>query len=181
MNLVNTELSILDFLQEHLKCSFLDKIVPVITALGDKGIIWIALALFFIITGKQRKIGFMIAAVLIIGFIDGNLLLKNIIARERPFTYIEFPELLIAQPKDYSFPSGHTMSSFGVAFVILYGNKKLGAAALIIAALIAFSRLYLYVHFPTDVIGGILLGCFNTILAVCIVNKAEKTLMLRRT
>jgi undecaprenyl-diphosphatase len=89
-----------------------------------------------------------------------NLLIKPLVARPRPFTINTDIRLLITAPTDYSFPSGHTAASFAVAFSLLFGKNKLCSLAFILSALIAFSRLYLYVHYPTDVFAGILIGCF---------------------
>lgn len=88
----------------------------------------------------------------------GNLILKNLVARSRPFFFNTAVDLLISVPTDYSFPSGHTMSSFTAAVILYHADKRLGIPALILAFLIAFSRLYLYVHFPSDVIAGALIG-----------------------
>lgn len=152
------DLSILDFIQEHLKCDFLDKVLPLITRLGDAGIFWIVLGLVFLFSIKTRRMGFQMLASMALGFIIGNLILKNVIARERPYTLNENIILLIKEQLDYSFPSGHTLASFEGAITIFFYNKKWGIWALLLASLIAFSRMYLYVHFPTDILGGILLA-----------------------
>lgn len=106
---------------------------------------------------------------LIFGLIFGNLTLKNIFQRPRPFdtpgALLDGDSLLIPRPGEYSFPSGHTTSSFAAAVGIFLFNKKWGIPALIMAALIAYSRLYVYVHFPTDILGGILLGTACALLA----------------
>ena len=95
---------------------------------------------------------------MLIGLIIGNLLLKNLIARERPCWIDSEISMLIAIPKDYSFPSGHTLSSTISAVVLMRERKYFGIPAIILAILIAFSRMYLFVHFPTDILGGMLLG-----------------------
>ena len=98
------------------------------------------------------------AVALILGFIIGNIVLKNVIGRIRPYDVNTDFALLIHTLKDYSFPSGHTLCSFEGAVCIFTHNKKWGVSALFLASLIAFSRLYLYVHYPTDVLAGIILG-----------------------
>ena len=98
------------------------------------------------------------AIALSLGFIFGNLLLKPLVGRIRPYDITPNINMLVNALSDYSFPSGHTLSSFAVATVILCFNKKIGIFAMIIATLIGFSRLYLYVHFPTDVLCGAILG-----------------------
>lgn len=134
-----------------------------ISSLGNAGLLWIILALVFICTKKYRRFGATMLLALLLGLIIGNGALKNIVARERPCWINETVELLIAVPKDYSFPSGHTLASFGAATALFWNKKTWGAAAYALAALIAFSRMYLYVHFPTDILCGILLGlCTGT-------------------
>ena len=157
--------AILDFIRDNLKCGFLDVLMPYITAIGNGGILYIILALFLIMFKRTRKYGIMLGAALLFGLIFGNLILKNVIARPRPFSGKEI-ELLISPPSDWSFPSGHTMASFEMASVVFYMNRKTGYIAILVASLIAFSRLYLYVHFPTDVLGGLLLGTFFGFCAI---------------
>lgn len=133
--------------------------MPKITVLGDKGLFWILVALVLICTKKFRKVGIMLGIAYIFGFLIGNLTLKPLIGRIRPYDVNTEIELLIAALSDYSFPSGHTLICFEAATVLmLTERKKFGFAALIIAILVAFSRLYLYVHYPTDVLAGMILG-----------------------
>ena len=88
-----------------------------------------------------------------------NCLLKNLVAETRPYDVANFTDLIVKKPKDYSFPSGHTAASFAAVTALFMSRKKLlGAISCVIAILIAFSRMYLYVHFPTDIIGGIVVG-----------------------
>ncbi len=165
------ESGILDKINEIFSSEFLDTVMPVITKLGDKGIIWIILTLVFLCFKKTRKIGFSMALSLIIGYLVGNLFLKNVVARIRPYNLNPEISLLVPKLSDYSFPSGHTLSSFEAATAIFIRNKKLGIPALVLAVLIAFSRLYLYVHYPTDVLAGVVLGIGIAILASFIVDK----------
>lgn len=152
------DFAILDFIQNNLKCGFLDWLMPRISALGNSGIIWILIAIAFLFTKSYRKQGIALAVGLIIGFLVGNVTLKPLIARMRPSWINTEIELLIRNPLDFSFPSGHTLSSFIAAILITLNNKKLGAIVLPLAALIAFSRMYLYVHFPSDILGAIILA-----------------------
>lgn len=166
------ELSILNFIQEKFKCAFLDWFMPVITKLGDGGIFWIVIAVILLISKKYRKIGAMMSVSLILGLIFGNGILKNVVARTRPYDMDNVGvTLLVKRLSDFSFPSGHTLASFEACTVLMINNKKMGIPALIIAILVALSRLYLYVHYPTDVIGGIVLGVLFGFLACFIVNK----------
>lgn len=153
------DLKILDFLQT-LRTPVLDAILKFITYLGDDGIIWIVLTLAFLCFKKTRRYGIIMAISLVAGTVIGNMVIKNIVARARPFTVNPdiLPSLIIAPPDSYSFPSGHTLASFECATALFMCNKKMGIPALILAALIGFSRNYLYVHYPTDVIVGALLG-----------------------
>lgn len=158
--------AILDFIQKYLGCGFLDYIMPKITSLGNGGFIWIVSAICLIFSKKYRKYGIGMIIALALGAILGSVILKPLIARPRPcHVNGEFP-LLINLPSDFSFPSGHTMSSVSSAIILRYANKKWGITAIILAVLIAFSRLYLYVHFPTDVIAGTLFGIFFAVLVV---------------
>lgn len=150
--------SILQWIQENLKCGFLDGAMPVVTALGNGGGVWLAAAGALICTKKYRKSGFILLAGLAAGALLGNLCLKPLIARPRPCWLDTSAELLIAAPTDYSFPSGHALSSTIAATVLTLTSRRLATAAIPLAVLIAFSRLYLYVHFPSDILGGVLLG-----------------------
>jgi len=156
--MVNFELSVLNFIQEYIKTPFLDPIMVGITSLGNAGAIWIVAAILFLCCKKYRKVGIMLSIGLILSLLIGNLTLKPLIARIRPFEYRKGIELLISTPTDFSFPSGHTLASFICATILMMKERKVGYGALILAILIAFSRLYLYVHFPTDVLASIVLG-----------------------
>ncbi len=160
---VSFDLPILDWIQANLKCDILDTIMPIITLFGDGGIFWIACAVLLLIFPKTRKIGLGMGFALILGLIVCNITLKPLVGRIRPYDFQmkHFQKeilLLTKQLHDYSFPSGHTIASFEAATVLLKNSKKMGIPAMILAVLIAFSRLYLYVHYPTDVIFSIFAG-----------------------
>lgn len=155
---MNIELSILDWIQT-LHVPFLDKIMVFITRFGDAGIIWIVMSLVLLLIPKTRKSGVIMTAALIVDVLLCNVVLKNLVARTRPYDVNTGVQLLVARLHDYSFPSGHTAASFAsVTALYLAGEKKLWKFALVLACLIAISRLYLYVHYPTDVLGGVLFG-----------------------
>lgn len=156
--MMELEFKVLDFIQEFLKCPFLDFMMPKITALGNGGIIWIIAAIILLATKKYRRGGLALAVGLIVVLLIGNITLKPLIARTRPFDLIEGIELLIGAPTDFSFPSGHTLSSVVGAAIVTMTDKRFGYVAIPLAVLIAFSRLYLYVHFLTDILGGVLIG-----------------------
>ena len=156
--LLTFEFAILDFIQAHISCAFLDFVMPLISAIGNHGEVWILAALLLCCTQKYRKDSFMVLVGLLVGLFLGNLLFKNLIARPRPCWLRPEMLRLIPCPEDFSFPSGHTLSSFIAAFLLTKINPKFGYAAIPLAILMAFSRLYLYVHFPTDILGAILLA-----------------------
>lgn len=168
------EIQILDFIQNHLKNDFFDVLMPMITALGNGGTIWIAIGIICIGFKKTRPAGIQLLLAITLGFIIGNLGLKILIGRQRPYTVNTNILLLIAEPRDYSFPSGHTLSSFAAAISIFFYNRVWGIAALILASLIAFSRMYLYVHYPSDILGGLLLAIFVSYLARYILKRINE-------
>ena len=157
----------------------LDKIMIAITTLGNAGIMWIGIAVFLLFIKKTRKCGALMLVSMRIGLILGNGILKNLIARERPCWIDSSIPLLIPNPHDFSFPSGHTLASFEAAVMIFLHNKKWGTISFILAILIAFSRMYLFVHFPTDIICGAALGTLISILVYdgceIIKNRKNKT------
>ena len=164
---VNFDLPILEWIQAHLQCGFLDFIMPIITLFGEGGIFWIAWAVVLLFIPKYRKVGWSMGVALILGVLVCNVTLKPLVHRPRPYDFqlAEFGkeiQLLISAQHDFSFPSGHTIASFEASTVLLIHDKRMGIPAVILAVLVTFSRLYLYVHYPTDVIfsmfAGILLG-----------------------
>lgn len=170
------DLPILEWIAANLRCVFLDAVMPVITVLGDAGIFWIALAVIMLFFPKYRKTGLAMGAALLIGLLICNVTLKPLIARPRPYDYQlthfgKTIELLIAAQHDFSFPSGHTLASFEAATVLMIRHKKMGIPALILATLIAFSRMYLYVHYPTDVLFSVALGIGIAFLGNWLVEK----------
>ena len=168
------ELRFLDFLQT-IHTPLLDKILAFITSLGNAGIIWIVLAVVLRILPKTRKTGIIVAAALLMDLILCNLILKNLVARVRPYDVNTAIAILIKKPLDFSFPSGHTAASFAAMTALFLAKmKKAWIAALVLAVLIAFSRLYFYVHYPTDVLGGAVLGNLSGIIGYTIVEKIDK-------
>ena len=201
------DLAILDFIRAHMTSPLGDQIMPVITMLGDNGILWIIMAAILLLFKRTRKLGAAIAIAIVMDAVLCNLVIKPLVARVRPFDMKVAVDLIIAAPDDYSFPSGHTAASFAAFGALFFGRKKLTGSAssfigmnvqddlskhngsiapvgvqalnygefssakrsvftlqnlwipvLIIAVLIAASRLYLYVHYPTDVLAGAALG-----------------------
>lgn len=158
--------TILHWIRDTLQCGVLDFLMPKITALGNGGAVWLVAAGALSISKRYRRCGIAMIAALAAGVLIGNVCLKNFIARPRP-CWLEDISLLIANPTDYSFPSGHTLSSVVGATVLTKANRKFGLIAIPLAILIAVSRLYLYVHFPSDVLAAVILGIAIG-LAVCL-------------
>lgn len=149
---------ILDFIQAHVVSPVLTPFFELFTRLGNNGTLWILLGIGLLCFQKTRKMGVGLLVCLAIEHTLCSTILKPLVARPRPF--VQNPEVTMLIPKlsSYSFPSGHSASSFCAAVYLFGWNKKAGSLALIVAALIAFSRLYFYMHFPTDVLCGALLG-----------------------
>ena len=164
---------ILDWFQS-IQNDFLTGIFKVITMLGEGGIVWIVLGLALLIWKKTRWIGVSILLALLFSLLVGNLTLKPLVARPRPCWRNPEVPLLVAKPTDYSFPSGHAMSSFAVAMAIFMQNRRAGIAVLAGALIMSSTRLYFYVHYPTDVLAGTLIGVVLGILAGILIAQIKK-------
>ena len=171
------EFTILDALQA-LRCPVLDALAVFFDAAGAHGELWIALTVLALAFRRTRKAGFAMALALCLYMVSGHFILKPLFARPRPCDVNTAITILVKRPHGHSFPSGHTASAFAAAFALWLQNRKLGVPALVLAAFIAFTRLYLYVHFPTDVLGGLVLGLALGFFASWIVdqlaNKSKK-------
>jgi len=168
------ELRFLDWLQT-LHTPVLSEMMKAITHLGDAGALWIILAAVLLAFPKTRKSGAVVAVALIVDLVLCNGILKNMVARTRPFDVNEGVSLLITAPKDFSFPSGHTAASFtAVSALYFAGEKRLWKISCAAAVLIAFSRMYLYVHYPTDILGGIIVGVLSGFAGMAIIKKLWK-------
>ena len=160
------ELRNLKRLHDYLYSPFMDHLMVTVTSTGNYGLIWIFTALVLMVQeGARRSAGYSMLIALLMCITIGNLIIKNVVKRNRPFFHKNY-KLLIKQPWDYSFPSGHTLSSFAAATVITTMNRNMGFLAIGYACLIALSRLYLRVHFFTDVFFSMVLGTGLGILAV---------------
>lgn len=171
---MNLDWNILRLIQEFLRCPLLDTLMPKITALGNSGAVWVLAAGGLLCTKKYRRQGVLLLAGLALGVLVGNVCLKHLVARPRPCWLDPSVPLLIATPQDYSFPSGHTLSSFIGATILTGTDRRFGLAAIPLAVLIAFSRLYLYVHFPSDILAGAILGLGIGVLTLTVGQKIQK-------
>lgn len=155
---MNVGFAILDWIQEHMRCELLDSLMPFISFLDNGGWIWILTSLILIATKKYRNYGVLILMGLSTGVLIGNLGIKHLVMRPRPCWINTDVDMLVKVLHDYSFPSGHSLSSAIAATIITAADWRMGIPAWILAIAISFSRLYLYMHFPGDVLGGMILG-----------------------
>ena len=159
------DLRIVEWVAVHLHNPLCDWLMPKITLLGEGGLIWIVLTLLLLIFPKTRRTGCVCATALLLMLILNEGILKHLVQRARPFTHLEGLELLIPAPSSYPFPSGHTSSSFACAASLWMYHRKWGWWALGLAVLIALSRLYLSVHYSTDILAGALVGMVCALIA----------------
>lgn len=152
--------AVLAYIQTNLRFWALDRAMPLLSRSGNGGAVWMVIAGLLLVSQRQRGAGFlMLLSLAICGFLT-NLALKPLVSRRRPCAMAPDIAMLIPRPKDFSFPSGHTMSSFAAASVLCMADPAWGWMGLGLALLIAFSRLYLYVHYFSDVMAGMMLGVF---------------------
>ena len=166
----NTDGAILLWIQNSLRAPWLSPIVVGVTHLGDAGVFWILVTLALLCFRRTRKLGITCAISMLIGLAATNLIIKNWVARVRPYELVAGLERIIGAQRDWSFPSGHTTNSFACAWVLFRrAPRRYGVPALVMAALIALSRLYVGVHYPTDVLGGLIIGIASACGAMAIV------------
>ena len=196
------EADFLLYIQEHIRSDILTPFLTFITHTGDNGVAFIIFVFAILLIPKTRKFGIITAISIITESVITNLFIKNIVARTRPYEAVDGLVCLIGKQKDYSFPSGHTGAAFSVAVVLILiailglpvirnagevERTKTSTAfkiaiipVILYAVLIAFSRLYVGVHYPTDVIGGILLGTGTSVLAYFAYHFAIRKYSLRK-
>ena len=170
---VSLDTDIMNFVQNNMRFNFLDGFMEFMSNIGEIGAIWLLLAIIFMFFKKTRATGVMLLVSLSVCLLIGEFGIKSIVCRPRPF--IDNPAILVngSQPSGFSFPSGHSASSFAAAMVLILNHKKTGIVAMILASLIAFSRLYNGVHYPSDIICGILLGIIVASIIVLIFKKSK--------
>lgn len=176
------EESFLLFLQEHVRSPWLDKWMNGITRLGDAGFIAVCTCLVLLCIPAMRWMGKLAAISLLMDVLAVNVVLKNMVGRVRPYVAIEGLLPIARLPADASFPSGHAGACFAVAGVFFWlafypgkypagqrpsrALKAVGITAMVLACLIGFSRLYVGVHYPTDVLAGAVVGLCTSWFAV---------------
>jgi len=154
---------ILLLIQDNLRSELWTWFWRGVTFLGNGGWFWIALGIALLFFKKTRFAGLTALLSLLLCFLITNLLLKNLVARPRPYEEISALIPLIAKPTDYSFPSGHACASFASAFMYIRTlPRRYGVMTIVLASMIAFSRLYLGVHYPSDILGGIAVAAFGS-------------------
>lgn len=164
------EIAILDFIQTIFKSSLMDRFMVLFTTLGNEGIIYYILLVLLLLNKKTRKLGVILGISMLLNHILSNITLKPLFARTRPFDVNTGVEIIIKKPSSYSFPSGHTAQAFTTAFAFLFAKSKLTKLMFVFACIMAFTRLYLYVHYPTDILGGLLCGLISGYIGYKIVN-----------
>ncbi|MBO7404991.1 MAG: phosphatase PAP2 family protein [Clostridia bacterium] len=174
------EISLLHRLHDALAGPFLDVTLSTVTHLGDSGIFWIVLAIVLILIPKTRRVGMHMGLALLFGLLVCNLGLKPLVHRIRPYDLDPTLTLIVAPPSDLSFPSGHAAAAFETAVTVFMHDRRWGTGMLVLASIIAFSRLYLTVHYPTDVLAGILIGICLALFAGWVMRKAEKRIREKR-
>ncbi|MFL0246334.1 phosphatase PAP2 family protein [Candidatus Clostridium stratigraminis] len=158
------------FINRHLESKFLDFLMPIMTDLGNLGVVWIIIAIGLILD-NQQDIGKVVLVTLIISTVIGEGVIKHIVRRARPFNSHNNIVPSISKPISYSFPSGHTLSSFAVSGVLSVYFTQYRLVFLFIAFLIALSRIYLYLHYPSDVMAGIIFGLLCSKLIFFLLNE----------
>ena len=175
--LLSLDGNILLWIQEYLRADWLTPVMLVITKLGSIGFIWVVMSFLMLLFKKTRWIGLAGLGAIFFSLCVNNIVLKNLFARTRPYEVVDGLILLTKKASDFSFPSGHAGTSFAAAAAIYCMSKhRIKILAIILAALIAFSRLYIGIHYPTDVIAGVLTGTMCGLLSVWIVRRISPVL-----
>lgn len=174
---VQMEADFLLWIQNNVRAAWLTPPMRLFSLLGDKGIFWIALTLLLLCFRRTRRVGAYCAVSMALTFLVVNCAVKPLVARVRPYDLFPQIQLLVNAEHDFSFPSGHSANSFAVAWILLRMTKKrCGVPAVALAALIALSRLYVGVHYPSDVVAGIAIAILLAELTLRLLPKAERRL-----
>jgi len=187
--LLNFDMKVFEFVERYVWHPVLDPVMAAITHLGDIGLIWILIAVALLLFKKTRRYGAAMGLALLLSLLVNDMIIKVLVARPRPFVEalpdgwgqrLRFPSI-VPRPHDFSFPSGHTSSSFAAATVLLLSVKKrFGISAFALAVLIGFLRIYLHVHYCTDVLAGVAVGIVLGLTAKWLVDKIVSAFSRRR-
>ena len=173
--------SAMHLMHDVTQCGFMDKLMPFVSMLGTGGFIWITIAVLLLFHKQTRGTGVAMCLAMLFCYLFGNLFLKNFIARPRPYTLD--PSIVLLVPpsiEPYSFPSGHTMNAVSAASVLMMRKARFAWAAMTLAVLTAFSRIYLMMHFPSDVIGGAIIGALSAYICCIAVKRYEQYVPYRK-
>ncbi|HHZ06605.1 MAG TPA: phosphatase PAP2 family protein [Clostridiales bacterium] len=165
------DLPTLVFIREYIQNPIFNILMPLFSFIGEYGMIWILIGGALICGKKSRPYGIMLLIAISVSYVLGEVMLKNIVCRVRPCNVFTDVSMIVKRPDSFSFPSGHSSSSFCASTILLLYDKRIGIPALGLAGCIAFSRLYLFVHYPTDVLAGILLGISCALLTYVVYKK----------
>ena len=182
----NFDFSILNFIQEEFRCGLLDGVFGLFGAVGNMWLIWIVLSIVMLFFKKTRTAGILALLSMGLGYLLGDIVIKPIVQRPRPFTFdsdlnmFRNADLISKKPGNFSFPSGHSAAAWAFATTLLVKRRTLGLIAVVPAVLMMFSRLYLYVHFPSDVLCGALLGAASAFVVMLIFKKTRREPKLSR-
>ncbi len=168
--IIDIDNKVIDFIDQKLKNKYLDKIMVIFTTLGEGGGIWILFSIPLLYSHKYHNVGIVIVLSLMISFILGELLIKPLVKRKRPFIHMKNTKVLIKKPKSYSLPSGHALTSFLSSFILSYYFPQYMILFIGIATLIAFSRIYLYVHYLSDVVLSLFISILFSFLIISLLN-----------
>lgn len=173
--LLQAERAFLFWIQDNLRCAALDPIMKLLSTIGNGGAFWIVLTALLLCFRRTRRAGACCAAAMLLTFLAVNCAIKPLVARTRPYEQFTDLSILVARAHDFSFPSGHSANSFACAWALFRSApRKYGAPALVLAALIAFSRLYVGVHYPSDVLAGVAIGILLAEIAVRMLKRAGR-------
>lgn len=163
----------------RLHTPLLNRIMIFISMLGTKGTVWFLICIPFLLNTRTTFIGVNILVGLSLTGICGEGIIKHLVCRMRPCHKLEYEDLIVRRPGFYSFPSGHTASSISVATIAIYRCAvPVWCSILIIALLISFSRIYLRVHYLTDVVCGVVLGVLCGIASIFIMDHLMVSILL---
>ena len=156
---------------QNIRTPFLDKVMAFLSTLGNAGALWIVIGVVLCISKKYRRGGMQMLSAELLSFIVGNLIIKNMVDRLRPCQIDKTVSLIVNIPFDSSFPSGHTLNGITAAVTLMFIDKRMGIPAIVLAVLIAFSRMYNFMHFPTDILAGAVLGVIIGCITYYVGNK----------